>query len=150
MKYYGIFFKHPRTNIRGYDIVKDDNWINIECKDEKFNVESILNNLNENWNSNKKLFKLQLCGNVLKLGTNVENSKTELSEFKKNYKKVKTYIDFYTGDVEYSNQEDILKVPFYVSENMETAMKECVDYDWSYAFFYDEETKKFIPKEINL
>lgn len=149
---YGIFFKHPMNHKRGYAYNK--NWINIEVIDNNFNMEKILVNLQQNWNSNNKLFKLQECGIVLKLESNINNSKTELSEFKSEYKTIKQYIDYDSGNINYLTKDHdgfstaVLEVPLCCSETDEIAIKDCIDYDWEYAFFFNEKDKKWSSVKI--
>ena len=140
---YGLFFKHPMNNKRGLSF--NNKWINIEVIDKNgFNLEKVLANLQQNWNSNKKLFKLQECGSVFELGTNFNTSKTELSNFKLEYNNVKQYVDYDSGDINYLTKDHdgfstaVLEVPFFCSETKEIAIKECADYMWEYAFFFDE------------
>lgn len=143
---YGILFHHPLTDKRGYKISLPNegeygNWfINIEVHDDNFDPDKVLDLLNKNWNSTKKLFKLQECGSVINLGTNVNNSVTELSVFKEKHKGVKKYDDEFSGNIDYLAKDTdgfstaVLEVPMYMCKDIQTALKEVPEYEWEYIF----------------
>lgn len=171
---YGIFFKHPRTEKHGLESLspdwrvllsskdgKDplDKWyINIEVinHDDNLDPEQIKEFLNEHWNSQKKLLKLQEHGSIWKLATNVKDSDTEVSHFCSEYKgKMEKYEDERTGELTYYiEQKDYpdatLKIPLYATLGKNLIKSDCRDNLWEYAFVFDEKTKKFDMLKINL
>lgn len=149
---YGILFHHPLNDKRGYKSVlpnggKYENWfVNIEVRDDNFSTEQVLDFLNKHWNSTSKLFKLQECGNVIKLGTTVSNSVTELSCFKDKHSGVKKYVDECSGDIDYLTKDTdgfstaVLEVPMCMCKDIESALKEVYEYEWEYIFILNDKT----------
>lgn len=156
---YGILFHHPLTEKRGYKTVfpnggKYENWfINIEVHDDNFDPDNVLDLLNKNWNSSKKLFKLQECGIVINLGTNVNNSITELSCFKEKHKGAKKYEDEFSGDIDYLAKDtdgfstEVLEVPMCMCKDIKSALKEVYEYEWEYIFVLNDKTFEKIKVE---
>ena len=171
---YGIFFKHPRTEKHGLETLspdwrilpssKDgeeplDKWyINIEVinNDDNFNPEQIKEFLDKHWNSQKKLLKLQECGSIWKLATNVKECDSEVSHFRSEYKgKMKKYEDERTGELTYYIEQKncpdaTLKIPLYATLGKNLIKSDCRDNEWECAFVFDEKTKKFEILKINL
>ena len=171
---YGIFFKHPRTEKHGLETLSSDwrilssskdeedpldKWyINIEVihRDDIFNPEQIKEFLNKHWNSPKKLLKLQECGSVWKLATNVKDCDTEVSRFRNEYKgKMKKYEEERTGELTYYiEQKDcpdaILKIPLYATLGKNLIKSDCRDNEWECAFVFDAENKSFEIKNVSL
>ena len=171
---YGVFFKHPKTNKHGLETLspdwriipssKDgedplDQWyINIEVinHDCNFDPKQIKDFLDKHWNSQKKLLKLQECGSVWKLATNVKECDTELSHFRNEYKgKMGKYEDDNSGELTYYiEQHDCpdatLKIPLYATLGKNLIESDCKDNEWEYAFVFDEKIKKFEMWKINL
>lgn len=171
---YGIFFKHPRTEKHGLESLspdwkvlassKDgedplDKWyINIEGinLDKDIDPEQIKDFLDKHWNSQKKLLKLQECGSIWKLATNVKDCDTELSHFRSEYiGKMKKYEDERTGELTYyieqkNCRDATLKIPLYATLGKKLIKSDCRDLLWEYAFIFDEKTKKFEMLKINL
>lgn len=180
MNNFGIFFKHPRTEKHGlksltitYPLKPNDNelkfltdknemldrwYINIEVinRDSNFDPEQIKDFLDKHWNSQKKLLKLQECGTVWKLTTNVKDCDTEVSHFRNEYKgKMKKYEDDNSGELTYYiEQKDCpdptLKIPLYATLGKNLIKSDCKDNEWEYAFVFDEKTKKFEMLKIDL
>ena len=156
MAIYGIYFKHPRTRKRGYDL-SNDMYINIEVVDHNNIYESdpdaLKDFLNQHYNSAEKLFKLQSYGTIFDLKETPENSDTELSRFRRRNSGAKFITNEDLHDfshdgtlfyyAEFKNQpSDKLEVDLCTNKFEE--IKECsLDYDWKYAFIFDENTKKF-------
>ena len=164
---YGIFFKHPKTNKHGLETLSPDwrvlqnsknsedpldKWyINIEVinHDCNFDPKQIKDFLDKHWNSQKKLLKLQECGSVWKLATNVKECDTELSHFRNEYKgKMGKYEDTNSGELTYYiEQHDYpdatLKVPLYATLGKNLIESDCKDNEWECAFVFDEKTKRF-------
>ncbi len=105
--------------------------------------------LDKHWNSQKKLLKLQECGSVWKLATNVKECDTELSHFRNEYKgKIGKYEDDNSGELTYYiEQHDCpdatLKIPLYATLGKNLIESDCKDNEWEYAFVFDEKIKKF-------
>ena len=161
---YAIIFQRPTNERRGwsYDSDKNDWWINIECnypEGEKFDPEKTLRLLNQYWNSDKKLMKLQSQGTVWKLGPSLEECVTDLSHFSGISKgKYKTYVSDspsslgdinYVSDNEYDRSES-LNVPLYMSKSIESSLRDANDYEWEYVFIFDKDNKNFTYKKIEL
>lgn len=153
---YGIVFKRPKDELRGYspDSHRNDWYINIEIiHTGVFNQDDVCAFLNKYWNSDKKLMKLQSLGSIYHLGTNFSNTESELSEFKAKYKgTLQTYISdslATLGDISYeikckkSGISSCLEVPVYKFETIEEGIKTAPDYDWEYIFVFEVETKSF-------
>lgn len=171
---YGIFFKHPRTEKHGLESLspdwrilassKDgedplDKWyINIEVihLDDNFEPEQIKEFLDKHWNSQKKLLKLQECGSIWKLATNVKDCDTEVSHFRNEYiGKMNKYEDERTGEFTYYIEQKYcpdatLKIPLYATLGKNLIKSDCRDNEWECAFVFDEKTKKFEMLKINL
>ena len=155
---YCILFKHPFNVKRGlkYFSNKKKMYINIEvCADyNTFSIEKTLKLLNDKWNNNKKLYDLQKCGTVFELGTNVENSKTELSKFKKEHKQMKEYVNIDNGDINYLTEDKdgfstaVLEIPVFANEGLHEILKAAKEYEWNYLFILNEQTKNFDFIEI--
>ena len=154
---YGIFFKRPKYNERGFNLPND--YINIEVhtwsekNESSENPEEILLKLNRYWNKSEKLFKLQEHGVIYHLGNNFAESDTEYKRFKGNAK-VKEIINQETGDITYirKSKEDYMDVylenPLYMCKEEEID-KVAFDQEWSYAFIFDEVNKKFTYRKID-
>ena len=125
-------------------------FINIEVNEEtNKDINDMLNFLNENWNSAKKLFNLQSHGNIFELGKNTNDSKTELSIFKEKHNyKFNANHDTKFGDIKYRSKNDCLEVPMYCSYGIEKCIENAKTNNWKYIFIFDEETKTFEHKEI--
>ena len=125
-------------------------FINIEVNEEtNKDINDMLNFLNENWNSAKKLFNLQSHGNIFELGKNTNDSKTELSIFKEKHNyKFNANHDTKFGDIKYRSKNDCLEVPMYCSYGIEKCIEHAKTNNWKYIFIFDEETKTFEHKEI--
>lgn len=171
---YGIFFKHPRTEKHGLETLspdwrilpsskdeKDplDKWyINIEVihRDDNFDPEQIKEFLDKHWNSQKKLLKLQECGTIWKLATNVKDCDTEVSRFRNEYKgKMEKYEEERTGELTYYiEQKDCpnatLKIPLYATLGKNLIKSDCRDNEWECAFVFDENSKSFEIKLVIL
>lgn len=154
---YGILFKRPKDELRGYspDSVKNDWYINIEViHTGGFIMNDVCKFLNKHWNSDKKLMKLQSFGTIYHLGTNFSNTESELSEFKAKYKgTLQTYISDSVstlGDIDYviqckqTGRAWSLVVPMYKFESIEKGIEEAPNYEWDYIFTFMEETKSFV------
>ena len=174
MHNYGIFFKHPRTKKHGLEALspdwrillssKDsedplDKWyINIEVinHDDNFYPWQIKDFLDKHWNAQEKLLKLQEQGSIWKLSNNVKDCDTEVSRFFNEYKgKMEKYEDERSGELTYYiEQKDYpdatLKIPLYATFGKNLIKSDCQDYEWEYAFVFDEKTKKFEMLKINL
>jgi hypothetical protein len=166
---YGIIFKRPADEKRSWSIESDKNdwWINIECvftehnshnENKTFNPDETLELLNKHWNSDTKLMKLQSHGTIYDLGTGFSNTKTELTEFKKNHKNVKMLVSdslATIGDIDYVAKDNdqlyldaVLEVPMFMFESIESGIIDAEEYDWEYIFIFDKETKKFEYRKV--
>lgn len=156
---YGIFFKHPKTKRRGYNL--PDNYINIEVhtwsekNQSSDDPEEILLKLNSYWNKSEKLFTLQEKGTIYHLGNKISECDTEYNRFKGNAgTKVDEIINDVTGDITYirKSKEDYMDVylenPIYMCEEDEID-KVAFEQDWSYAFIFNEVTKQFSYRKID-
>lgn len=124
-------------------------FINIEVNEnDDRSIDDILNFLNENWNSSKKLFNLQSHGNIYKLGKNLSESKTELSIFKEKFKHYNASHDTEFGDIKYYANDDCLEVSMYCSYGIDKCIEHAKHNDWKYIFIFDEENKSFEYKNI--
>lgn len=152
---YGIIFKRPKDELRGYspDSVKNDWYINIEViHTGDFIKDDVRKFLNKHWNSDKKLMKLQSLGNIYHLGTNFSNTESELSEFKTKYKgTLQTYVSdslITLGSIYYeinckSGMSGCFEVPMYKFETIKEGIKISYGYDWDYIFVFNAKTKSF-------
>lgn len=171
---YGIFFKHPRTEKHGLESLSPDwrvllsskdgedplnKWfINIEVinRDDIFDPEQIKEFLNEHWNSQKKLLKLQEFGTIWKLASTPDECDSEVSRFRSEYiGKMKKYEDERTSELTYYiEQKDYpaatLKIPLYATLGKNLIKSDCKDNEWECAFVFDEKTKKFEMLKIDL
>ena len=125
-------------------------FINIEVNEEtNKDINDILNFLNENWNSSKKLFNLQSHGNIFELGKNTNDSKTQLSIFKEKHKhKFNANHDTGFGDIKYYANDDCLEVLMYCSYGIDKCVEHAKHNDWKYIFIFDEKTKSFNYEEV--
>lgn len=153
---YGIVFKRPKDELRGYspDSYMNDWYINIEIiHTGVFIMDDVCKFLNEHWNSAKKLMKLQSLGCIYRLGTNFSNTESELSEFKVKYKgTLQTHISeslatlgdiYYEIECKESGRSICLEVPMYEFETIEEGIKTAPDYGWDYIFVFNAKTKSF-------
>ena len=126
-------------------------YINIEVihRDDNFDFEQIKEFLDTHWNSQKKLLKLQECGSVWKLATNVKDCDTEVSRFRNEYEgKMEKYEDERTGELTYYiEQKDCpdatLKIPLYATLGKNLIKSDCRDNEWECAFIFNAESKSF-------
>ena len=159
---YGIFFKRPKTKMRGYNL--PDDYINIEVhtwseKNQSSNdPEEILLKLNGYWNNQEKLFTLQTRGIIYYLGNKITECDTEYNRFKGNTGvKVDEIVNEASGDITYiikgkkdklgTHLDRHLENPLYMCEKDEID-KVAFEQDWSYVFIFDEQTKQFSYRKI--
>lgn len=141
-------------NFKRDDLKTNQNYlncfINIEVNEnDDRSIDDILNFLNENWNSSKKLFNFQSHGNIFELGKNPSELKTELSIFKEKHKhKFNANHDTEFGDIKYYANDDRLEVLMYCSYGIDKCVEHAKHNDWKYIFIFDEENKSFEYKEI--
>ena len=153
---YGIVFKSPEDELRGYspDSMMNDWYINIEViHTGVFIMNGVCEFLNKYWNSNKKLMKLQSFGTIYHLGTNFSNTESEFSEFKTKHKgTLQTHISDFLATLGYiyyeikckeSGRSRYLEVPMYKFETIEEGIKLAPGYEWDYIFVFNAETKSF-------
>lgn len=151
---YGPLSLVYHKNFKREDLKSDQNYlncfINIEVNEnDDRSIDDILNFLNENWNSSKKLFNLQSHGNIFELGKNTNDSKTQLSIFKEKHKhKFNANHDTKFGDIKYYANDDCLEVLMYCSYGIDKCIEHAKHNDWKYIFIFDEENKSFEYKEI--
>lgn len=150
---YNLFSLAHDKNVKRENLKNTESYlkcfINIEVNenDDK-SIDDILNFLNENWNSSKKLFNLQSHGNVYKLGKNPSDSETELSIFKEKFNHYNASHDTGFGDIKYHSENDCLEVLMYCSYGIEKCIEHARINNWEYIFIFDEENRSFEYKEI--
>ena len=155
---YGIFFKRPKYNKRGFNL--PDDYINIEVhtwsekNESSENPEEILLKLNRYWNKSEKLFTLQEKGTIYHLGRKISECDTEYNRFKGNAGvKVDKKINDVTGDIIYIRRgkkdeyDTYLVNPLYMCEKDEID-EVAFDQGWSYVFIFDEVNGKFTYRKI--
>ena len=150
---YGVIHPWYEKDFKRDDLKNTESYlkcfINMEVNEEtNKDINDMLNFLNENWNSSKKLFNLQSHGNIYKLGKNLSESKTDLSIFKERFNHYNASHDTEFGDIKYHSKNDCLEVPMYCSYGIEKCIEHAKANDWKYIFIFNEETKSFEYKEI--
>lgn len=156
---YGIFFKRPKYNKRGFNLPND--YINIEVhtwsekNQSSDDPEEILLKLNRYWNKSEKLFTLQERGTIYHLGRKISECDTEYNRFKGNAGvKVDEIINDVTGDITYIRRgkkgeyDTYLENPIFMCEEDEID-KVSFEQDWDYAFIFDEVKRNFTYRKID-